>query len=83
MGAPTDGESDPLDETDEPPVVVARRIRATRPGDVDLAVITCPYCGRTHVHGWVPGHRVAHCLTGGASIGYVLDLTGDAAGASR
>ena len=40
------------------------------------AVIVCPYCGRTHFHGWVAGHRVSHCLKDEdvLRLGYVLEL---------
>jgi hypothetical protein len=36
-------------------------------------VVTCPYCGREHVHAPAPGPRVAHC-TGGEHREYVVRL---------
>ena len=40
--------------------------------------ITCPYCGKCHVHGAgedgsaANGHRVAHCTGGRPSPGYIV-----------
>lgn len=55
-----------------PPVVDARR-KGT------LLIITCPYCGKQHIHGGCgdkfgegDGHRVAHCQTLGNDDGYIL-----------
>jgi hypothetical protein len=35
----------------------------------------CPYCNNTHIHGTLPGHRVAHCASrvDGKKIGLHLD----------
>lgn len=27
----------------------------------ELRLVACPYCGRRHIHGGEPGHRLAHC----------------------
>lgn len=40
----------------EPPIVIGIE---NKDGDM---VITCPYCGKRHIHGKGEGHRVAHCL---------------------
>jgi hypothetical protein len=40
-------------------------------------VIDCPYCGREHFHGAVPGHRHSHCLRGD---GYVIEDPADDGG---
>lgn len=35
-------------------------VKAKKSGN--LAIIKCPYCGDEHVHGWVSGFRVPHCM---------------------
>jgi len=42
-----------------------------------LVQVRCPHCHKTHVHGWpygadTIGHRVAHCVRGGAG-GYCIE----------
>lgn len=50
-----------------PPVVLAELVPPRRKGDAWIwLLLSCPYCGRRHVHGagidgTVDGHRVAHC----------------------
>jgi len=64
--------------TSEIPVVRGRPIPPSRPltrFSCWTVEITCPYCGRRHLHGlgaegdlW--GHRVAHCVGGKPNPGY-------------
>jgi hypothetical protein len=56
---------------EEPPTVVATR---THLGGLR---IQCPHCGRAHLHGGDPGHRIAHCAPqteGGWRLGYYITL---------
>ncbi len=52
----------------EAPRVQARDTYTDRRG-VRSVGVRCPFCGRTHRHGWPagesePGHRLAHCMLG-------------------
>ncbi len=49
-----------------PPEVLATRTAA------GALAITCPFCCRRHVHGAVPGWRVAHCAGTGPRRSYLL-----------
>ena len=45
--------------------------------DGAVAYIWCRYCDQHHVHGNLPGHRVAHCIVEDSpyrDCGYVLEL---------
>lgn len=53
----------PNDDLPEAPVLHWMRSNS---GHTRLAYIRCPYCSKTHQHGWrwdetTPGSRVAHC----------------------
>ncbi len=50
-----------------PPEVLATRTAAGA-----LVVDRCPFCRRRHVHGAVPGWRVAHCAGTGPRPSYRL-----------
>ena len=58
--------------TSSPHVVVKRRKPNPDYPGFYLTFIDCPHCGREHIHGNGPGHRVAHCDAPGSSVGYVL-----------
>lgn len=30
----------------------------------EMAIISCPFCPKNHIHGNTTGHRVAHCANG-------------------
>ncbi|MGO1385740.1 MAG: hypothetical protein ACTHU1_13270 [Arachnia sp.] len=34
--------------------------------------VTCPHCGRSHLHSPSVGHRAAHCELGRAMDGYIV-----------
>ncbi len=64
--------------TEPAPVVTVNRREPNRtyPGYFVTFVI-CPFCGREHMHGDGPGHRVAHCDAPGSDVGYVLAYPDD------
>lgn len=45
------------------PTATPIRAGRSRKG-VAYAVVQCPYCGKPHTHGVMPGTRVAHCSAG-------------------
>lgn len=56
---------------------VAEVLTITPTPTTRLVRIRCPHCGKKHTHGWpytqtVIGHRVAHCVHGGAVGGYLI-----------
>lgn len=53
------------------PVLTVTPTKTTR-----LVRVRCPHCHKVHTHGWpysqpTIGHRVAHCVRGGAG-GYLI-----------
>ncbi|WP_435589788.1 hypothetical protein [Micromonospora aurantiaca (nom. illeg.)] len=66
-------------DVDHPPhVTVKTRLPNTTWPDHEIWVVDCPYCGREHLHGDGPGHRVADCFNHPDSDpGYIVDAPPD------
>lgn len=67
-----------LDEVRDRRLQVAPVVRVTPTKTTRLIVVTCPFCGRPHTHGWPygggdPGHRVAHCVGAGLAGSYLIE----------
>lgn len=52
-----------------------------RVGEGHIICIGCPFCGKTHTHGWpggpertTPEHKAAHCRNGGVDSYYVAPV---------
>lgn len=72
MTTHTDGACFPCCEAEIPEVLVKRLVpNSTFPGKF-LTFIDCPFCGKEHMHGDGPGHRLAHCAGVPDGRGYVL-----------